>query len=374
LSIKQFYPGQIQELIGAGFAPVVICADDPQLNQLLPQSTRYIPVNFKRTISPLGDIRVIFKLIHLFRKEHFDIVQYSTPKASLLGSIASFFARVPLRIYILWGLYYTGQEGLGKFVLKGFEKLICRLSTYVVPISHEMIDFAEAEGLVHKQKCHVMLNGSACGVDLETFDPAKWAKCHDEIRDKYNIPAHAIVIGTVARLTGDKGINELVKAFDTLSQERAGIYLLLVGEQEEKDRLLQSTERIINDNNRIRIAGWQDDPKPFYVAMDIFCLPTYREGFGEVNLEAQAMGLPVVSTDVIGPRESVENGSTGFLVEPKSAEALIAPLKTLINNAELRKKMGSAGRLRVEKMFDRKDIIKAVVQHRLQLLSKLRKK
>lgn len=374
LSIKQFYPVQIQELIGSGFDPVVICADDPQLNQLLPPSARYVPVNFKRTISPLSDIRAVFKLIHIFRKERFDIVQYSTPKASLLGSIASFFARVPVRIYILWGLYYTGQEGLGKFVLKSFEKLICRISTLVVPISHEMVDFAEAEVLVNKQKCQVMLNGSACGVDLELFDPEKWKSFRNQIRNQYNIPENGIVVGVVARLTGDKGINELVQAFDVLSNEIPRMYLLLVGEEEEKNKLDGNTGLIIKRNNRIRCTGWQNNPLPYYSAMDIFCVPTYREGFGEVNLEAQAMELPVISTNVIGPRESVENGITGFLVEPKSVEALIAPLKTLIKDTEIRKKMGSAGRLRVERMFNRKDIIKTVVEHRLKLISELRKK
>jgi glycosyltransferase involved in cell wall biosynthesis len=365
-SIKAFYEGQIEALNEAGLKTTVVCADDPKIRDFIPTSTNFIPVEFSRVLSPLRDIKALWKLYWLFRRKKFDIIQYSTPKASLLGSVAAFLALQPVRIYILWGLYYMGQSGVKRFVLRLFEKLICRLSTKIIPISHEMVDFALSEGLGKRSKYEVMLNGSACGVDLEKFSPEKWEHCRSEIRNRLQLPENAVVIGTVARLTGDKGVNELVQAFNELSKEFPKVYLLLVGEQEEKDRLALTTENIIKNNPRIRSVGWQDNPLPYYVAMDIFCLPTYREGFGEVNLEAQAMGLPVVSTNVIGPRESVDNGVTGFLVEPKNSMALIEPLKKLVRNKELRMQMGRQGRERVKQKFDRNKLIKAVVQHRLK--------
>lgn len=367
-SIKAFYKGQIEALNKAGFTTTVVCANDEKLKELIPAETRYYPVRLSRKINPLRDAKAIYQLYKLFRKEKFDIVQYSTPKASLLGAIAAFLAKAPIRIYILWGLYYTGQKGMKRFVFKFFEKIICKLSNEIIPISHEMVDFALSEGLGKRAKYEVMLNGSACGVDLEEFTPEKWESSRNRIRDNTTIPEYAIVVGTVARLTGDKGINELVRAFDAICNKIPLLYLLLVGEQEDKDRLLPSTEQIIRHNTRIKVVGWQINTPPYYAAMDIFCLPTYREGFGEVNLEAQAMGLPVVSTNVIGPRESVENNKTGFLVDSKSYEALITPLKNLANDSQLRKDMGQAGRNRIEQMFDRKDMIKAVVEHRLNLL------
>ena len=266
-----------------------------------------------------------------------------------------------------------GQSGLKRFILKSFEKLICFLSTDIVPIAHEMVDFVEAEGLAKKSKCEVMLNGSACGIDLQRFDPEKWRDSRNELRNNLNIPEYATVIGTVARLTGDKGINEIVTAFNMLCDEIPLLYLLLIGDREEKDRLLPSTEQIIANNLRIRAVGWQKDPLPYYAAMVIFCLPTYRESFGKVNLEAQAMGLPVVSTNVIGPRESVEDGVTGFLVEPRSSKALIEPLKKLILDAELRKQIGQKGRGRIKQKFDSKDVIRAIVEHRLKLLSRIKR-
>jgi glycosyltransferase involved in cell wall biosynthesis len=368
VSIKAFYKGQLEALKQAGFEVAVICANDAELNKQLPGNVKYLSVPFSRVISPISDIGTVLKLIRIFRKERFNIVQYSTPKASLLGSIAAFLAKVPVRIYILWGLYYTGQTGLKHKLFRFFEKIICSISTNIIPISHEMVGFALSEGLGRKEKYEVMLNGSACGVDLELFDPEKWKNSRKKIRDDFNIPENAVVIGAVARLTGDKGINELVQAFDVLSNEIPRLYLLLVGEQEEKDRLSLESERTLRDNLCVRLAGWQDNTLPFYAAMDIFCLPTYREGFGEVNLEAQAMGLPVVSTDVIGPRESVENGTTGFLVRPKSAEAVREALLKLVSNKSLREQMGAKGRVRVIEKFDRKAMIAAVVQHRLFLL------
>ena len=175
----------------------------------------------------------------------------------------------------------------------------------------------------------------------------------------------------MARLTGDKGINELVSAFAEIAEEIDYVYLLIIGSQEEKDRLLSATEQVIANHPKIRGAGWQENPIPYYMAMDIFCLPTYREGFGKVNLEAQAMGLSVVSTNVIGPRESIKDGETGFLVEPRNNKALVEPLKKLVLDSELRREMGQKGRKRVEQMFNCRDVIQAVVENRLKLLSRL---
>ena len=368
-SVKAFYRGQIEALNKAGFKTTVACAYDAELASQLSAETDYVPVNFSRVISPLKDVIALWQLFRLFRKSKFDIVQYSTPKAALIASIAAFMARIPTRIYILWGLYYTGRRGLGRFVLKSFEKTICSLSTHIVPIAHEMIAFVESEGLAPAAKCEVMLNGSAKGVDLQLFDPDKWRDAGRHVRIKYNIPPEAVVIGTMARLTKDKGICELVTAFEKLARDIQTVHLLIVGEQETKDRLPQDIEQIITDHPRIYAVGRQNMPVPYFAAMDIFCLPTYREGFGEVNLEAQAMKLPVVSTNIIGPRESVVNGQTGFLVEPRNSEALIPPLRTLILDASLRRQMGDKARKRVEQMFDHKDMIEAVVRHRRKLIS-----
>jgi len=370
-SIRFFYKGQIDALLKAGFDVTVICSYDETLPTELPSNVRYLPAEFSRLITPWKDLRALWRLVRIFRTHRFAIVQYSTPKASLLGSIASFLTGVPCRLYLLWGLYYMGQTGARRLLLKTFEKLICALSHQVLPISHEMVGFLERERITRRQKCVVILNGSACGVDLARFCPDSVKTYRKQIRERYQIPEEAVVIGTVARLTGDKGIHELLAAFEQLHRENPSVYLLLVGQQEEKDRLRPEAEELIRSHPAIRCTGWQQDPVPFYAAMDIFCLPTYREGFGEVNLEAQAMALPVVSTDVIGPRESIQSGTTGFLVPPKEVPALKEALTRLVQDASLRSRMGQAGRRRVEQMFDRKQWIEEMVRHRLACLNQI---
>ena len=373
-SIKLFYQNQIEALNRAGIKTTVVSIEDAELRSILPAETVFSPVEFTRVISPLRDLKVLWQLYKIFRKHKFDLVQYSTPKASLPGAIAAFIARIPIRVYILWGLYYSTQRGLKRPALKMLEKLTCRLSTHIVPIAHEMVGAIESEGLTKRSKCEVMLNGSACGIDFEKLEYRKYPGGRRRIRKECDLPEEAIVIGIVSRLTGDKGINELVAAFTKIAKEMDDVYLLIVGHKEEKDRLPPVTEKVIASHPKIRGIGWRDNPIPYYMAMDIFCLPTYREGFGEVNLEAQAMSLPVVSTNVIGPRESVEQGRTGFLVEPKSSEALMEPLKRLTLDAELRKQMGQKGRERIKQKFDSKDMIRAIVEHRLKLLSKLQQR
>jgi len=372
-SIRAFYQGQLEALNKAGFKTTVVCAEDNQLRGFLPSETAIVAMGFTRVLSPIQDIKTLWRLYRFFQSRKFDIVQYSTFKASLLGAIAAFATRVPIRIYILWGLYYMGQSGLKRFVFRLIEKLICRMSTDIVPIAHEMVDLVGTEGLDKASKCEVILNGSACGIDFEKLECRKYPDGRRRIRKECDLPEQAVVIGVIARLTGDKGINELVAAFTKIAEEIDDVYLLIVGQQEEKDRLLPVTEKIIASHPNIRSVGWQDNPIPYYMAMDIFCLPTYREGFGEVNLEAQAMGLPVVSTNVIGPRESVDSGQTGFLVEPRSSKALVEPLKKLILDPEMRKNMGQKGRERVEQLFNRDDWIQAMVRHRLRLLSDVRR-
>jgi len=148
----------------------------------------------------------------------------------------------------------------------------------------------------------------------------------------------------------------------------------VVGKQEEKDRLLPETEEAIKNHPQIRSSGWQETLLPCYVTIDIFCLPSYREGFPQSPLEAQAMELPVVSTNVLGCREAVVNNQTGFLVEPRDSRALVEPLKKLILDTKLREQMGQKGRERIKQKFNSKDMIRAIVEHRLKLLSKLQQR
>lgn len=371
ITIKAFYEGQFDALNQANIDTTVICGNDPELVHVLPEETRFLPVNFTRRLNPFCDLAVLWYLYKLFRKERFDLVQYSTPKAALLGSMASSFARVPNRLYLLWGLYYQGQVGLRKVLFKLIEIISCLLSTQVIPNSFEMADIVISDLYIKKTKCKVLLHGGACGVDLSKYAPQKWQSQGRQIRQETGIPPDAVVIGVFGRLTGDKGINEIVEAFGMIANEFKDVYLLVAGTQEEKDMVLPETMEIVDHHPRIKRLGWQKTLLPCYAAIDIFCLPSYREGFPQTPLEAQAFELPVVLTDIMGCREAISEGHTGYLVKVKDSDALIPPLKMLIQSSQLRQKMGLAGRERVEKMFNKKPMIEAVVEHRLSLMRKV---
>lgn len=369
-TIKAFQKGQFDALNHVGIHTTVICMEDTDLHRFLPNGTDIISVEFSRVLSPLKDIKVLCRLYKIFRKEKFDMIQYASPKAALLGSIAAYFAQVPVRLYLLWGLYYEGQTGTKKCILKYFERIICLLSTHILPNSHEMADFIVQQKIAPKRKCKVLLRGSACGIDFEEFDIEKWRHQRKHVRETLGISDDSILIGLPGRLTGDKGVNEIVEAFGQIAQQISNVYLLIIGNQEEKDRPLPETIEQIANHSRILSLPWQKSLLPYYTAMDIICLPTYREGFPQTPLEAQAMEVPVVSTDISGVREAVVKNETAFLVEPRNSNALIEPLMKLIRDESLRKKMGCEGRKRTFKMFNQKDIIQAVVQHRLSLLEK----
>jgi glycosyltransferase involved in cell wall biosynthesis len=367
---KFFFKGQFPALCRAGVYPTIICADDPDLQSVLPEGSNVIPIELTRVLSPLKDFKALCRLYKIFRKEKYDLVQYASPKAALLGSVAAFFARIPIRLYLVWGLYYEGQAGIKRNIHKFFEWVICLFSTHVLPNSHEMADTIVRQKIVPRKKCQVLLNGSACGIDFNEFDIEKWRPQRKTVREALGIPAGSVIVGIFGRLTGDKGVNEGVEAFLHIADRNPHVYLLVIGNQEEKDKLLPETIEQIKNHPRILNLPHQESLLPYYSALDIICLPTYREGFPQTPLEAQAMEVPVVSTDISGVREAVVKNKTGFLVEPKNSKALVEPLMKLIRDKSLRKEMGCEGRKRTYRLFNQEKIIQAVVQHRLSLLKK----
>ncbi len=372
ISILSFYGEQIDFLTERGFDVTVITSPDRDLDKRVSKKARLALIPMTRMISPLRDLLALIKVFNCIRKGSFDIVQYSSPKAALLGSISAWFCHVPVRLYLMWGLYYTGQQGFKRQFLKFLEKVICFCSTHVSPDSRGNLDFAVQEKLCPLAKISVVGNGSANGVDLMRFDPARLKPAGVKIRQDLKIPSRALVFGFVGRLRRDKGINELILAFASLTAKYPDSYLLLVGPQETAgDEFENDAREALAQNKHIFSVGYQGKPEEFISAMDIFVLPSYREGFGIVNIEASAMGLPVISTDIPGPRDSIINGKTGILVEVKSAEKLAAAMEKLIGDSDLRKQMGEAGKA-WSGNFEQAKHWEAIKEHRLNLLRKAR--
>jgi glycosyltransferase involved in cell wall biosynthesis len=370
-TITAFFGEQLNFLQQQGFDVTVVTATNATTQNFgnsIPENIKLLSIPMSRKISPLEDIKALTAMTKIMKSEQFDIVQYVTPKGALLGALSSLIAKVPVRLYLMWGLYYVTQKGIKKTIFKAVERLVCSCSTTIAPDSQENCEVAVAEGLCGKDKIGIVGCGSANGVDVKYFDPEKYKNHKLEIRSKHQIPEDAFVFGTIAAITGDKGVNELIESFVEVEQKTENTFLLFIGDVTEKDPVSDKTLLTIKEHPGIIHVGWQKNPPEYLAAMDVFVLPTYREGFGVVNVEASAMKLPVISTNVPGPREAIEDDVTGILVPARQTRPLINAMIRLKGDPELRKRMGESGRQRVLEKFEQKKLWKAIVEHRRNLL------
>jgi len=330
-------------------------------------------VDMPRRITPLRDLVAIARLCRVFRAVHPHIVHSHTPKGGMLGMISAWITRVPVRIYHIHGLPMITAKGYKRVLLSWSEKAACTLAHQVLCVSHSIRDVAIAEGLCPSAKIKVLLNGSINGVDAEgKFNPSRFDEhARAQTRSSYGIPADAVVIGFVGRIVHDKGLVELVEAWKSLRGEFSDLNMLVVGAFESKDMVPPETEKVLKEDPRIILTGKLADVSQVYSAMDILALPSYREGFVVVALEAASMGLPVVATDVPGCRDAVVDGVTGTLVPPRDSTALALAVCQLIIDPNLRHEYGQSGRKRVLRDFRQEDMWEALYSEYTSLLSGL---
>lgn len=329
-TIESFFIPQLKYLSENGFDVTVICSPDDGLQEELGDKICYIPVDIPRGMSVLGSIHAIKNLLKIFKKENFDLIQYSTPNAALYSAIAAKVAKCSIRNYHLMGFRYLGADGLGRNVLKSIERLTCILSTSIECVSKSNLELGTKEKIFSKDKATVVWNGSTGGVDLSKFSFEKRNIWRREIREANNISDNEFVFGFVGRITKDKGINELLEAYFRLKQSSK---LLIVGNQEGVDTINQRLwKKAVNDDNVIILDSKQDVEK-YYAAMDVLILPSYREGFGNVVIEAAAMGTPAIVTDIPGPTDAIEYAKTGITVKTRNSEYLLEKMNLAIKNS-----------------------------------------
>lgn len=368
ISAATFYGRQFEFLKEHGFDVTLVTSPGREFLSRLPAGLRVCQVAMTRRITPFDDLIAFIRVLRIIAAGRFDLVQYSSPKAALLGSFSSWICRVPVRLYLMWGLYYVGQSGWKRQLLKVFEKVVCYLSTAVAPDSHGNRTFALAEKLCPSGKISVVGEGSANGVDLNRFDPQRLRSVRLDTRRALGIAEQGIVFGFVGRIRREKGINELLLAFADVSRQDARAYLLVVGPQEAGERELDDgAADILKRHPRVMKKGFCPEPEEMMCVMDVFALPSYREGFGIVNVEASALGLPVISTDIPGPRDSVLHETTGLLVPVRDSAALASAMQRLLLDERLRATMGAAGRVWAQR-FEQRRHWESVLRHRLSLL------
>ena len=308
----------------------------------------YIPM--QRDISLWSDLFCLFRFIWLFVKERPYIVHGNTPKASLLSMVAGYLTRRPIRIYMCHGLRYQGTQGKLRKLLMQIEKISCACATHVICVSKGVADIMVNDRLCKQEKVHVIGCGSAGGIDMEKFKPEA---VQSAVREQHHIPEDAFVFIFVGRIVKDKGIHELVTAFNKLSEDNEQVYLLLVGPEETTQNPIDdSVSELIKKHDRIHAVGMQKDVRPFLKASNAFVLPSYREGFGMVLIEAGAMGLPCITTDITGCNEIIVPGENGVVVDPKNTETLYNEMKRWVEHPEMMKKMADNARSMVEKKYE----------------------
>lgn len=350
-----------------------ICNTDIELYKILKPRMHYIPVSMRRGISFDG-IKVILKMKKIFEREQFDIVQYATPNASLYASIAARLAGVKNRLYTHWGSRYMGYSGgFARSIFKTLEKVVCKNSTVIETESFSLMEFSIRDGLYSREKTSVIWNGSACGVKLENYQLINRDKWRVEVRQKYGIPENSVVFGWCGRITRDKGHNELFEAFRELNKTDKSVRLLMVGDYDNVETIDKDLFGWAKSCPEVVFTGKvpSDKVQNMYSAMDVFCSLSYREGFGLVVIEAAAMCLPCIVTNVPGQIDTHENMVTGITVLDHNVTTVVDAMKFYTSNPDKIKSMGAEARKQVVKKYDQLKLFEKLSQHRNDIIETL---
>jgi glycosyltransferase involved in cell wall biosynthesis len=346
---------RLRALREAGFRVTLVSAPGEWLrNTAAEEGVEAVAIPMSRRIAPVGDLAALARLWWVLGKRRPDMVEFSTPKAGLLGLLAAWLRGVPHRVYLLRGLRLETARGLKRRILLAAERLAAACAQVVLCNSESLRARALALGVAPERKLVVLGEGSSHGVDTTWFCPGPGSA-----REELGIAREAPVIGFVGRLTSDKGVPELLEAFATIRSTSPGARLLLVGWFDESEDALEPAlrERIVADTE-ILCTGFVRDTVAYYRAMDLVALPTWREGFPNAVLEAAATGVPVITTSATGARDSVLNGVTGLLVPPGRPDAIAEAVCALLGDPARRKRMGRAARRWVCEHFQEERVLR----------------
>ena len=357
MTIEAFLQDQLRAMSALYEMSVVANAPDGAFLKKLNIRARFMGVAVERKVCLLTDLQALNGLLLFFLRERFQIVHSITPKAGLLGMGAAFFARVPVRVHTFTGQVWATKSGVARALLRFLDKLIAGFATHVLVDSHSQRKFLVENGVVSQEKSCVLGDGSISGVDTLRFRPNP--KARRTFRKKNKIPDEDIVFVYVGRLKRDKGIPELLAAFEKIAKTNSSMWLLLVGPDEENlGRLIQASPAMM----KIIKVGHTSSPESYMAAADIFVLPSHREGFGSSVIEAGACGIPAVASRIYGLTDAVVHGHTGLLVTRGDVGELARAMEKLGNNRKLRLRMGRAAQRRAKVRFDQKKITEALLQ------------
>ena len=365
LSVRAFLIPQLKFLAQNGYDVTVICSPDETLQDELGESAKFLPVKIVRGVSPFTLKKSIMELKKIFEENNFDIVQYLTPNASFVASIAAKLAKIKVRNYYQVGFRYLGAKGVFRYILKLLEKITCDNSTHIECVGPSNIEQGIREKFFTREKACVVWNGSAGGVDLTRFDINKKELWRSKIREELGYANDDFVFGFVGRVTRDKGVNELLSAFLPLSEKAK---LLVVGPAEGVDTLNKELFEKAKENDNILFHDAVSDVEKYYAAIDVLVLPSYREGFGMVIIEAAAVGTPAIASNIPGPVDAVDPDKTAKLVEVKNVTSLRDAMEEFLDNKNLANEMSENAYNFVLNHFDSEKLNEKILERKNMLL------
>lgn len=373
LSLEKLLEGQLA-FMSQHYDVTAVSSDKARLQRYAEaEGVDSFTLGLTRKITPFKDLAAVWRLYRFLKKKRPLIVHTHTPKAGIVGMLAARWAKVPIRIHTVAGLPLMEAKGFKFRILKWVEKLTYRCAHEVFPNSSGLMDFIVSEKLAEPSKLKVLGNGSSNGIDTSYFDPSHYSESIKlEVRNELGFSESDFVFVFVGRLVGDKGINELVEAFSKLSKNNASVKLLLVGPFEENlDPLSDGSLKTIQDHPGIVTTGYQEDIRKYLFAGDALVFPSYREGFPNVVLQAGAMGLPAIVSDINGCNEIVSHEKNGLIVPVKSISELEKAMLRITEDVNLYKRLTGSSREMVTSKFERSQFWQLLLSEYRELEARL---
>lgn len=371
VSIESFIMPCVPALETRGFEVSFVTACKEGFADRCPKNVKIYDYPVGRGFDFAGTLKAANRFKKLCKAEKFDMVVYATPNGALYGSIGSRAAKIPCRVLAQWGLRYVGFEGWKRVLIRNIEKIGCRNATDVRQVSEKNRLLAIKDGMYNSEKCKVLGHGGTIGVDLKNFDLSKIPENRKNVREKYSIPEDALCFAFVGRLCRDKGVGELLSAFEKVSKELPGSYLMLIGGIDDNSLLKPEIIEQAKNNSHVIFCGSVPNKEVSVnlSAADVLVHPTYREGFGMVLQEAAALKLPTITTNIIGASEAIVDGVTGLLAEKQDVDTLAAAMLKM-RDADLRAEFGTNGRKRIEENFERNMMVERICDDYLEIYKK----
>lgn len=364
LSLEKLLSGQLHFM--SSFYNVIAVSSDKERLERYGESEKVVvfPLEMTRKITPLLDVLAVLKLYFFLKKTKPFIVHTHTPKAGIVGMLASKLAGVPHRLHTVAGMPLLEQAGFKRMLLDFIEKLTYSCATKVYPNSFKLRDIIIQNEYCPPRKLKVLANGSSNGIDTSYFDVSHFSEDQkSSLKQELGIKSSDFVFIFVGRIVSDKGINELISAFSEIQEYKTDIKLLLVGPYEQElDPLKEETLNQINANKSIFSVGYQDEVRPYFAISDCLVFPSYREGFPNVVMQAGAMGLPCIVSDINGCNEIIEDTKNGYIIPVRDKEAVKETLLRILENKEAYSKIQQNARAMIVSRFDQKIMWESILK------------